>query len=64
LHLVIRACFSPNDPVDQAKHFAAMTQDIGPWLTDYAAEIEKPAIDFTLDFTAKPEGDGEGGLQQ
>ena len=62
LNLVIRASFSPNYPDAQAKHFAALTQEIGPWLKDYADEIEKPAMDFTLDFTAKPE-DG-GGLQQ
>ena len=46
LNLVIRASFSPNDPVAQAKHFAAITSDIGPWLKDYATEIEKPAVDF------------------
>lgn len=48
LNLVIRASFSPNDPAGQAKHFANLTQDIGPWFTDYAEEIAKPATDFTL----------------
>lgn len=48
LNLIIRASFSPNDPAASAKHFAGITQDIGPWLKDYATEIEKPAVDFTL----------------
>ena len=63
LNLVMRANFSPNDPAAQAKHFMSLQQDIGPWFSDYANEIAKPAVDFTLDFTAKPE-DGQGGLQQ
>lgn len=45
LNLVIRASFSPNEPVAQGQHFARLTQDIAPWLTDYAAEITKPASD-------------------
>jgi hypothetical protein len=60
LNLVIRASFSPNDPINQAKHFAALTNDIAPWLTDYAAEIEKPAVDYVID---EPDEPG-GGLQQ
>ena len=63
LNLIIRASFSPNEPAAQAKHFMSMQADIGPWLSDYAAEIEKPAVDFTLDFT-KPDPDAPGGIQQ
>jgi len=62
LNLIIRASFSPNDPVAQAKHFAGITADIGPWLNDYAAEIEKPAVDFTL--TRADDLDQGGGFQQ
>ena len=62
LNLVIRASFSPNYPDAQAKHFAALTQEIGPWLKDYADEIEKPAVDFTI--TRLDEPDNESGLQQ
>lgn len=39
LHLMIRTTFSPNEPAAQAKHFAALQKDIGPWFTDYAAEM-------------------------
>lgn len=46
LNLMIRASFSPNSPEAQAKHFAGLTNDIGPWFTDYAAEIARPAIDL------------------
>lgn len=42
LSLIIRASFSPNEPVAQAKHFASLQNDIAPWLTDYADEIAKP----------------------
>ena len=48
LNLMIRASFSPNEPTAQAKHFVALQSDIGPWLKDYADEIAKPAVDFTL----------------
>lgn len=48
LHLLIRTSFSPQDSVLQAKHFMGLQQDIGPWFSDYATEMEKPAIDFTL----------------
>lgn len=48
LNLVIRTNFSPNDPTAQAKHFMSLQNDIGPWLADYATEIAKPAVDFTL----------------
>ena len=50
LNLVVRASFSPNDPAGQAKHFAGLTQDIGPWFKDYADEIAKPAVDWSVDF--------------
>ncbi len=63
LNLIIRASFSPNDPERAAKTFVDLQRDIGPWLIDYATEIAKPAVDFTLDFT-KPVDDGQGGLQQ
>jgi hypothetical protein len=62
LHLVIRASFSPNDPAAEAKHIMGLQRDIAPWLQDYATEIEKPAIDFTL--TRFDEPGGGGGLQQ
>ena len=48
LNLMIRASFSPNEPAAQAKHFMSLQSDIGPWLKDYADEISKPAVDFTL----------------
>jgi hypothetical protein len=61
LNLVIRASFSPNDPVAQAKHFKGIQDDIGPWFMDYATEIEKPAIDFTISRIDEP--DNGSGLQ-
>lgn len=60
LHLMIRTSFSPNDPVLQAKHFMGIQTDIGPWFADYATEMEKPAVDFTL---TPIEDDAPGGLQ-
>lgn len=48
LSLVIRTSFSPNDPERQAKHFMSLQADIGPWLADYAAEIEKPTVEFPV----------------
>lgn len=63
LNLVIRTAFSPNDPAAQARHFMSLQQDIGPWLKDYADEIAKPAVDFTITRLDEP-GDGQGGLQQ
>lgn len=62
LHIIMRASFSPNDPAMQAAHFMKLQQDIGPWMGDYAEEIAKPAIDFTL--TRIDEQDQGGGLQQ
>ena len=62
LNLVIRTAFSPNSPEAQARHFMSLQQDIGPWLRDYADEIAKPAIDFTITRLDEPEGGG--GLQQ
>jgi hypothetical protein len=51
LQLVIRASFSPAKPDLQAKHFIALQADIGPWLSDYADEIAKPAVDiYDLEF--------------
>lgn len=41
LHLLIRTSFSPNDPVRQAQHFAALQKDIGPWMTDYVEEMSE-----------------------
>lgn len=48
LNLMIRTTFAPNDPTAQAKHFAGLQADIGPWFKDYADEIAKPAVDFTI----------------
>ena len=62
LHLIIRSSFSPTDPLAQAKHFKGIQDDIGPWFKDYADEMEKPAIDFTI--TQIDEPAGQGGLQQ
>lgn len=45
LSLLVRTTFSPNDEVAHTKHFMRLQQDIAPWLTDYAAEITKPASD-------------------
>jgi hypothetical protein len=64
LHLLIRTTFSPNDGVAQAKHFMSLQRDVGPWLTDYAAEIEKPAIDPSIIMVPVDDGEGQGGLQQ
>ncbi len=63
LHLIIRTSFTPSDPIAQGKHLVALQQDIGPWLTDYAEEIAKPAVDF---FGAIDPNDGNsgGGFQQ
>jgi hypothetical protein len=55
MHLIIRASFSPNDPVAQAKHFASLTQDIAPWLQDYADEITKPTAQ-TADYESRASG--------
>ena len=63
LNLILRASFSPNDPVAAAKHFKNIQADIAPWFMDYADEIEKPAIDFTISRLDEP-GGGGGGLQQ
>lgn len=43
LSIIMRASFSPNDPEAQAKHFAGMQRDIGPWFTDYVKLFEKDA---------------------
>jgi hypothetical protein len=59
LHVLMRASFSPNEPVAQAKHFNALQQDIGPWFRDYAEEMSKPAIDFLPD--VKISGGNSGG---
>jgi hypothetical protein len=48
LNLMIRASFSPNENAAQARHFMSLQNDIGPWLKDYADEIAKPAVDFTI----------------
>lgn len=48
LHLLVRATFSPNEPAAQAQHLTRLADDIGPWFRDYADEIAKPAIDFTI----------------
>lgn len=47
LHLVIRMSCAPSDPVVQAKHYAGLQRDIGPWLQDYATIFgpEKPLTD-------------------
>lgn len=62
LHLIIRSSFSPNDPTASAKHFMSLQNDIGPWMKDYAEEIAKPAVDFTL--TRIEDDTPGGGLQQ
>lgn len=64
LHLIMRSTFTPNDPERSATHFMRLQQDIGPWFADYAVEMEKPAVDFTLTPFETPPGDGAGGLQQ
>lgn len=39
--------------------------DIGPWFADYAEEMTKPAVDFTLTpFLTDPSDESGGGLQQ
>src|ERR1035437_8450632 len=50
LSLLVRASFSPNELVAQQKHMVSLTQDIGPWFKDYADEIAKPAVDWSVDF--------------
>lgn len=64
LSLVIRASFSPNEAAAQAKHFIALQGDIGPWLKDFADEIEKPAVDYWFIPPGVPGPGGEGGPQQ
>jgi len=64
LNLVIRASFSPNDGVAQAKHFLLLQNDVGPWLKDYADEIAKPAVDWNVDFVKAGGEDPGGGIQQ
>lgn len=61
LNLLIRTTFSPNDQQAQAKHFVGLQNDIGPWLKDYADEIAKPAVDFTL--TRLDDQEGGSGVQ-
>lgn len=41
LHILMRANFSPNEPVAQARHFAGLQKDIGPWMNDYVGEMSK-----------------------
>lgn len=48
LNLIIRTTFAPVNPEAQAKHLMALQNDIGPWFSDYADEIAKPAVDFTI----------------
>jgi len=66
LHLILRTSFSPNDAMAQAEHFTRLQRDIGPWFKDYADEMEKPAVDFTLTpfNVSTEEPGGTGGLQQ
>jgi len=64
LHLMILASFSPNEPAAQAKHFMALQNAVGPWLKDYADEIAKPAVDFTLTLPPETPDHGSGGIQQ
>jgi hypothetical protein len=45
LHMLVRLNFAPNDEARAAKQYAALAQDIGPWMTDYVEEIAKPASD-------------------
>lgn len=47
LSLLVRTTFSPNDEIAQTKHLIRLQADIGPWLTDYAAEIAKPTDEET-----------------
>ena len=54
LNLVIRSSFSPNEPVAQAQHFKSLTQDIAPWLKDYADEIAKPATEPQIIISGEP----------
>jgi hypothetical protein len=63
MHLIMSASFSPNDPEKQATHFVRMQRDIGQWFTDYADEIAKPAVDWTVDFKKaidEPPDNGSG----
>lgn len=43
LHIMMRATFSPNEPVAQAKHFVKLQADIGPWLNDYVTVMSDEA---------------------
>ena len=45
LHLLMRTTFMPNDEARAAKQLIGVQNDIGPWFTDYAEEIAKPASD-------------------
>ena len=56
LHVIMSASFSPNDPEKSATHFVRMQKDIGTWFADYAEEIAKPAVDFTITALGDPPG--------
>lgn len=49
LHLMIRASFSPNEPVAQTKHMLQLQADIGPWFTDYVVVMEKAEAERVAD---------------
>lgn len=58
LNILMRTQFAPNDPAAQAKHFANLTADLGPWFTDYATEIAKPVEEFRTIVREVTEADG------
>lgn len=64
LSILMRASFSPNEPEAQSKHAVLLINDLGPWFTDYAEEISKPAVDFTLTPIKDWVDPGDGGIQQ
>lgn len=65
MSIMLRINISPNDPTLAAKHLVQLQNDIGPWMSDYAEEIAKPAVDFDLTPFDKPDPNPDGGgLQQ
>ena len=64
LHILMRTTFVPNDQEAAAKHMVGLQRDVGPWFKDYATEIAKPAVDFTIEPYDPTKLNGNGGPLQ
>jgi len=58
IHLIVRASFSPNEPSAQAKHFKDLTNDIGPWFTDYARTMAETEAELEIEVQRMTGGRG------